>query len=83
MGRKIYGEAEMTSKRKTKYIHEGRYVAEVDVNVIEDETSWSPYLTVEDATRLDQVRAALRVGDLKIAATMSRVYTLEPIAAAQ
>ena len=73
----------MTSKRKTKYIHEGRYVAEVDVNVIEDETSWSPYLTVADATRLDQVRAALRVGDLKAAAAMGRVYTLEPIAAAQ
>lgn len=83
MGREIYGAAEMTSKRKTKYIHEGRYVAEVDVNVIEDETSWSPYLTVADATRLDQVRAALRVGDIKAAAAMGRVYTLEPIAAAQ
>jgi len=73
----------MTSKRKTKYIQEGRYVAEVQVNVIEVETSWSPYLTVEDAKRLDQVRAALRVGDLKVAAGIGRVYTLEPIAAAQ
>lgn len=59
MGRTIDGEAQMTTKRKTKYIHEGRYVAEVEVNVIEDETSWSPYLTIEDAKRLDQVRAAL------------------------
>ena len=73
----------MTSKRKTKYIHEGRYVAEIEVNVIEDETSWSPYLTVEDAKRLDAVRTALRVGDIKVAAAMGRVYTLEPIAAAQ
>ena len=73
----------MTTKRKTKYIHEGRYVAEVEVNVIEDETSWSSYLTIEDAKRLDQVRAALRGGDLKIASAMGRVYTLEPIAAAQ
>ena len=72
----------MTSKRKTKYIHEGRYVAEVDVDVIEDETSWSPYLSVKDAKRLDQVRAALRVGDLKVATAMGRVYTLEPIEAA-
>ncbi len=72
----------MMSKRKTKYIHEGRYVAGVEVDVIEDETSWSPYLTVEDAKRLDQVRAALRVGDLKVATAMGRVYTLEPIAAA-
>ena len=76
-------ETEMTTHKRTKYIHEGRYVAEVDVNIIEDETSWSPYLTVEDATRLDQVRAALRVGNLKAAAAMGRVYTLEPIAATQ
>lgn len=70
----------MTTKRKTKYIHESRYVAEVEVEVIEDETSWSPYLSLEDAQRLDQVRAALRNGDVKAAARIGRVYTLEPIA---
>ncbi|MGH6820232.1 MAG: hypothetical protein ACREDU_05150 [Methylocella sp.] len=73
----------MTHKRKTKYIHEGRYVAELEVEVFEDQTSWSPYLSVEDAKRLDDVRAALRNGDLKAAAGAARVYTLEPIAAAQ
>lgn len=73
----------MTSKQKTKYVHEGRYVAEVEVRIIEDETSWSPYLSVEDASRLDRVRAALRVGDLKAAASLGRVYTLEPVAIVQ
>ena len=72
----------MTHRRKTKYIHEGRYVAEVDVEIIEDDTSWSPYLSVTDAQRLDSVRAALRRGDLKAAAVIARVYTLQPVAAA-
>ncbi len=73
----------MTSKRKTKYIHEGRYVAEVEVDVIEDDTSWSPYLSVEDAKRLDRLRAALRSDDLAQASALGRVYTLEPVAATQ
>jgi hypothetical protein len=46
------------SERRTKHIHAGRYVAEVDVELIEDQTGWSPYLSVEDARRLDEVRAA-------------------------
>jgi hypothetical protein len=72
----------MTRRPKTKYIHEGRYVAEVDVEIIEDDTSWSPYLSVSDAQRLDSVRAALRRGDLGAAAAIARVYTLQPVAAA-
>jgi hypothetical protein len=72
----------MNSRQKTKYVHEGRYVAEVDVEIIDDDTSWSPYLSVSDALRLDSVRAALRRGDLKTAAAVARVYTLQPIAVA-
>ncbi|MBX9906077.1 MAG: hypothetical protein K2Y31_17155 [Burkholderiales bacterium] len=70
----------MTTRRKTKFIHESRYVAEVEIDVIEDETSWSPYLSLEDAKRLDQVREALRSGDVKTAAQFGRVYTLNPVA---
>ena len=39
-----------------------------------------PYLSVADATRLDRVRDALRRGDLKAAASLGRVYRLEPVA---
>ncbi|MEI6719741.1 MAG: hypothetical protein WCO67_03170 [Betaproteobacteria bacterium] len=67
--------------KRTKYIHEGRYVAEVDVNLQVDTAGWSPYLTVEDACRLDDVRDALRRGDLSAAVALARVYTLEPVAA--
>ena len=73
----------MTQRRKTKYIHEGQFVAEVEVEVIEDDSSWSPYLSVADAIRLDKVREALRRGDLKTAASLSRVYRLEPVVATQ
>ncbi|MGH8584608.1 MAG: hypothetical protein ACREWG_17950 [Gammaproteobacteria bacterium] len=73
----------MKSRQKIKYVHEGKYVAEVDVGVIDDDTSWSPYLSVADASRLDAVKAALRRGDIKAASTLSRIYTLQPIAASQ
>jgi len=53
----------MNLRMKQKYIHEGNYVAIVEVTLIEDETGWSPYLSVEDAYKLDDVREALREGD--------------------
>jgi hypothetical protein len=70
----------MTRKR-TKLIHEGKYAAEVQVELIEDDTAWSPYLSPEDVRRLDAVRVALRRGDLAEAAKHGRVYELKPVAA--
>ncbi len=52
----------MRKRRQTKVVHEGQYVAEVEVEVIETEEGWSPYLSLEDAYKLDDVRAALRGG---------------------
>ena len=71
----------MNARKRTKYVHEGRYVAEVDVELLEDETEWSPYLSVEDAYRLDDVRSALRRGDIAAAGKLARIFKLEPIAA--
>jgi hypothetical protein len=70
----------MTRKR-TKLIHEGKYAAEVQVELIEDDTAWSPYLSPADVQRLDAVRLALRRGDLAEAAKHGRVYELKPVAA--
>jgi len=70
----------MTRRTKTKYVHEGRYVAAVEVSLIEDETEWSPYLSIKDAYRLDDVRDALRQGDLDSAARYGRIYELRPVA---
>jgi hypothetical protein len=72
----------MSTTKRTKYVHEGKYVAEVDVDSIEDDTGWSPYLTVEDACRLDDVREALRRGDMSAASRLARVFRLEPVSVA-
>ncbi|QBQ56188.1 hypothetical protein [Nitrosococcus wardiae] len=70
----------MKRRKKTKYVHEGRYVAEVDVELIEDESEWSPYLSVDDAYKLDDARGALRRGDLALASRYGRIYELRPVA---
>ena len=69
----------MNTRVTTKYVHEGRYVAEVEVALIEDDTGWSPYLSLEDAYKLDDVRDALRQGDLAGAARYGRIYELRPV----
>ena len=69
----------MSTRKQTKLIHEGRYVAEVDVDPIETDEGWSPYLSVEDATKLDDVREALRREDVTLATRLARVYTLTPV----
>jgi len=70
----------MTKTHHKKYIHEGDYVAEVDVELIDTNEGWSPYLSLEDACKLDDVRLVLRKGDIKKATTMSRVFFLTPVA---
>jgi len=69
----------MTKRRRTKLVHEGEYVAEVEVELIDADEGWSPYLSLEDACRLDDVREALRTGDLKRARRLARVFRLTPI----
>ena len=70
----------MKTRRHTKLVHEGKYVAEVDVELVEAVEGWSPYLSVEDAYKLDDVREALRRGDVKRAGRLARVFTLTPVA---
>ncbi len=66
--------------RKKKFIHEGKYVAEVEVEVVLDDTEWAPYLGLEEAYRLDDIRTALKNHDLKTAARYAKVYELHPVA---
>jgi hypothetical protein len=69
----------MKKRKHTKLIHEGEYVAKVDVELIDTDSGWSPYLLLEDAQKLDDVREALRKGDLKAASRLARIYTLKPV----
>jgi len=70
----------MTKRNYTKIVHEGNYMAEVDVDLIDTADGWSPYISLEDTYKLDDVRDALRRGDIKSAAKIARVYTLTPVA---
>lgn len=81
MGRGVLEEKAMKKRVRTKLVHEGNYVAEVDVEMLENGDEWSPYLSLDDAYKLDDIRNALRRGDVKSAARHGRVFTLTPIAA--
>jgi hypothetical protein len=70
----------MKKRKYTKLVHEGKYVAEVDIELIDTPEGWSPYLALEDAYKLDDVREALRKGDLDTAGRLARLYTLTPVA---
>ena len=69
------------TRKSIKLIHEGKYAAEVPVDLIEDDTAWSPYLSPDDARKLDAVRVALRRGDIAEASKHGRVFELTPVAA--
>jgi hypothetical protein len=71
----------MSNKHHTKLVHEKEYVAEVEVEWLESSEGWGPYLSLEDAQKLDRVREALRSGDLRQASKLARVYRLMPVAA--
>jgi hypothetical protein len=76
-----FSEEETMNKRQhTKIVREGQYVAEVELELIDTDEARSPYLSLEDAYKLGDVRAALRCGDLKTAARLGRVFMLTPIA---
>ena len=72
----------MTPRSHTKLVHEGMYVAKVEVQLTDPEFPWGPYLSVADAEKLDAVRTALRDGDLATATRLATVYRLTPITAA-
>ena len=82
MGRDLAKEANMNTKATKKLVREGDLVAEVDVNLVDAEGGWAPYLSRDDAYKLDEVRDALRAGDVKRASQLaSRVYRLTPVTA--
>jgi hypothetical protein len=53
----------------------------VEVELLEDEHEWASFLSMADAKKLDEMRLALREGNLKAAARLGRVYELKPVAA--
>jgi hypothetical protein len=69
----------MSAKPYTKLIHVGDYVAEVEVRLSHSEEGWAPYLSLEDAHKLDDVRGSLRQGDVRKASKLAKIYILTPV----
>jgi len=70
----------MTTRSQTKLVREGQYVAEVEVELIDDKEGWAPYLSLEDVGKLDAVRKALRQGEVEEAGKLAKVFRLMPVA---
>ena len=68
-------------RKSTKLIHEGKYPAEVPIELLYSEDSWSPTMSLDDARKLETVRLALQRGDVAEAAKYGRVFELTPVAA--
>lgn len=69
------------SKLVRKLVREGDLAAEVEVELLEDAGAWSPVLSIADAAKLDDVRRALRAGDVRRASQLTdRVYRLTLLA---
>jgi hypothetical protein len=69
------------NRQVTRFVHAGKFVAEVTVELIPDDNAWGPYLSVQDALKLERAQKALEAGDLATAAQLGRVYELKPVAA--
>lgn len=69
------------SRQTVKLVREGKYAAEVDVLLMDDEAGWPPYLTLDDVHKLDAMRRALRSDDLDSATKLGRVFRLLPVSA--
>jgi hypothetical protein len=82
MERRLQDEEAMKTMTPTiEIVRVDRFVVEVDVTLIETEGGWSPYLSLEDAQKVEAVELALKRGDVAAAQKLGRVYELTLVAA--
>lgn len=60
--------------------HDYNYVAQVEIELIDSSTGWSPSMSLDTAYILDDIRLALRQGDIQTAAKYATVYEMRQIA---
>lgn len=68
-------------RKSTRFVHADKYAAEVEIDLIPDDGAWGPYLSKDDALKLDRVRSALKRGDVAAAGSEARVFELMPLSA--
>lgn len=70
----------MIVRPTSRLVRGGEFVAEIDVELVDGDGGWTPYLRLEDACKLDDVRDALSAGDIERAFRIAdRVYRLVPL----
>jgi len=69
------------TRKSIELIHEGKYAAEVPVELTYSDDSWSPTMSLDDARKLEAVQLALKRGDIAEASKYGRVFELTPVAA--
>jgi len=70
-------------RKQTKYLHEGHYVAQVEIELIDStniNSGWSPAMSLDTAYLLDDIRLALREGNIKRASQYARIFEMQQIA---
>ena len=63
----------------TKRLRQGNLMAEVKVTSIPDDGAWGPYLSLDDANRLERVKRALKSGDVEAALKDATVFELSQV----
>ena len=67
-------------RKTTKLIHEGKYAAEVPIELYYGEEFWSPTMSADDVRKLENARLALQRGDIAEASKYGQVFELRQIA---
>jgi hypothetical protein len=70
-----------TKRTAIELVREGKYAAEVTIELMDDGESWSPTMSLDDARKLEAVRLALRAGNVAEASKHGRVFELTPVTA--
>jgi len=73
----------MIKENRVELVRVGNHAVEVPVEMLIEEGAggWSPYFSLEEAKKLENVRLALQRGDLTEAAKYGRLFELLPISA--
>ena len=52
----------MNTRKHTKFVHAGNYAAEVEIEIIDSEDGWAPYISLDDALKFYRGRRDTQAG---------------------
>ena len=69
------------NRKAFRFVHVDKYAAKVEIELIPDDGARGPYISRDDALKLDRVRSALKRGDIAAASREARMFQLMPLSA--